>query len=367
MPLSQGIFAAQVVAWQEAHGRNSLPWQNTRDPYRVWLSEIMLQQTQVVTVVAYFARFIDRFPNVASLALAHLDDVLALWSGLGYYSRARNLHRCAQAVMERHGGAFPQTADVLETLPGIGRSTAAAIASLCFGERVAILDANVRRVVTRVAGFSGDLALDANVKILWKLATNLLPVAPVSANAMARYTQGMMDLGATVCLPKKPDCAHCAVRNHCTAGIAGNPQDYPVRTRTLKRSSQSIWLLCVRSETGAVWLNQRPTPGVWAGLYCMPLFDSEETLRAALAMSLQSALQPCAPFKHVLTHKDLYLHPLELRVSEGEFHGGDGRWVGEDDWPQLGLPAPIRRLLEDAAFNSGAQPALTGHPFRGAA
>jgi A/G-specific adenine glycosylase len=309
----------------------------------------MLQQTQVVTVTAYFARFIDRFPDVASLALAHLDDVLALWSGLGYYSRARNLHRCAQMVMERHGGVFPQTADVLETLPGIGRSTAAAISSLCFGERVAILDANVRRVVTRVAGFGGDLALSANVKTLWALATNLLPAAPTSANAMARYTQGMMDLGATVCLPKKPDCANCAVRSHCTAGLAGNAQDYPVRTRTLKRSSQSIWLLCVRSDTGAIWLNQRPTPGVWAGLYCMPLFDSVETLHAAVAMSLQSALQPLAVFKHVLTHKDLHLHPWELLVREGEFRGGEGRWVGSQDWPRLGLPAPIRRLLQDAA------------------
>ena len=348
MPSSQGSFATQVVAWQAAHGRNSLPWQNTRDPYRVWLSEIMLQQTQVVTVIAYFTRFTDRFPDVASLALAHLDDVLALWSGLGYYSRARNLHRCAQVVMARHGGAFPQAADVLETLPGIGRSTAAAIASLCFGERVAILDANVRRVVTRVAGFSGDLALGANVKILWELATDLLPAAPASANAMARYTQGMMDLGATVCLPKKPDCAHCAVRSYCAAGMAGNPQDYPVRTRTLKRSSQSIWLLCVRSDTGAVWLDQRPTPGVWAGLYCVPLFDSEQALRAAIAMPLQNALQPLATFKHVLTHKDLHLHPLQLIVREGDFRSGQGRWVAAQDWRQLGLPAPIRRLLEDA-------------------
>lgn len=323
----------------------------------------MLQQTQVVTVVAYFARFVDRFPDVASLAHASLDDVLALWSGLGYYSRARNLHRCAQMVMAHHGGVFPQTAQVLETLPGIGRSTAAAIASLCFGERVAILDANVRRVVTRVAGFGSDLALSANVKTLWELATDLLPAAPVSANTMARYTQGMMDLGATVCLPKKPDCTNCAVRNHCTAGMAGNPHDYPVRTRTLKRSSQSIWLLFVRSATGAVWLDQRPTPGVWAGLYCMPIFDSEEALHATLAMPLHSALQPLAPFKHVLTHKDLHLHPWLLLVREEEFHGGQGRWVGAQDWAKLGLPAPIRRLLQDAMPSSGDPSAFTGRPF----
>ncbi len=345
----KGSFAAPVVAWQAAHGRNTLPWQNTRDPYRVWLSEIMLQQTQVVTVVAYFARFIDRFPDVASLARASLDDVLALWSGLGYYSRARNLHRSAQMVVERHGGVFPQTALVLETLPGIGRSTAAAIASLCFGERVAILDANVRRVVTRVLGFGGDLALSANAKTLWQLATDLLPAAPASATAMARYTQGMMDLGATVCLPKKPDCAHCPVLSHCAAGMAGNPQNYPVRSRTLKRSSQSIWLLCVRSDVGVVWLDQRPTPGVWAGLYCTPLFDSEDALRAAVAPLWHSALKPLAPFKHVLTHKDLHLHPWQLVVREEGFSGGEGRWIGANDWPQLGLPAPIRRLLEDTA------------------
>ncbi len=173
--MAQGAFARRVVAWQATHGRNDLPWQNTKDPYRVWLSEIMLQQTQVVTVRDYFARFLLRFPDVASLAQASLDDVLGLWSGLGYYSRARNLHRCAQQVMALHGGAFPDTAEVLETLPGIGRSTAAAIASLCFGERVAILDANVKRVVTRVLGFDADLAQGASVRALWDAATTLLP------------------------------------------------------------------------------------------------------------------------------------------------------------------------------------------------
>ena len=282
MQVSPGAFAQRVVAWQATHGRNDLPWQNTQDPYRVWLSEIMLQQTQVVTVRDYFARFVARFPNVASLAQASLDDVLGLWSGLGYYSRARNLHRCAQQVMDLHGGAFPSSADVLETLPGIGRSTAAAIASLCFGERVAILDANVKRVVTRVLGFDADLAQGANVRALWDAATQLLPVGKDAGLAMPRYTQGMMDLGATVCLPQKPQCEICPVRSLCRASAQDNPQRYPVRTRKLKRSTQSLWLLWVRNAQGAVYLSRRPVPGVWAGLYCLPLFDSEEAMQAAV-------------------------------------------------------------------------------------
>lgn len=344
--MAQGAFARRVVAWQATHGRNDLPWQNTQDPYRVWLSEIMLQQTQVVTVRDYFARFLARFPNVASLAQASLDDVLGLWSGLGYYSRARNLHRCAQQVMALHGGVFPDKAEVLETLPGIGRSTAAAIASLCFGERVAILDANVKRVVTRVLGFDADLAQGASVRALWDAAAQLLPVGKEAASAMPRYTQGMMDLGATVCLPKKPTCLVCPVRQDCVAAAAGDPQRYPVRTRTLKRSTQSIWLLWLQSDDGAVWLDKRPTPGVWAGLHCLPLFDSEEALVRQIPFALKDRLQALPVFTHVLTHKDLYLHTWQLRVPDRSTHWGLGRWISADAWPGVGLPAPVRKLLQ---------------------
>jgi A/G-specific adenine glycosylase len=344
--VAQGAFARRVVAWQATHGRNDLPWQNTQDPYRVWLSEIMLQQTQVVTVRDYFARFLARFPDVASLAQASLDDVLGLWSGLGYYSRARNLHRCAQQVMDLHGGAFPDKAEVLETLPGIGRSTAAAIASLCFGERVAILDANVKRVVTRVLGFDADLAQGASVRALWDAATQLLPVGKDAASAMPRYTQGMMDLGATVCLPKKPACLVCPVRQDCVAAAAGDPQRYPVRTRTLKRSTQAIWLLWVQSTDGAVWLDKRPTPGVWAGLHCLPLFDSEDALVNHVPLDLQASLQALPVSTHVLTHKDLFLHTWQLRVPDRSTDWGAGRWISVDAWPDVGLPAPIRKLLQ---------------------
>jgi A/G-specific adenine glycosylase len=341
-----GEFATQVVVWQKRHGRNDLPWQNTQDPYRVWLSEIMLQQTQVVTVRGYFARFIERFPTLDALAQANLDDVLGQWSGLGYYSRARNLHRCAQQIMAQHGGTFPRDSQVLQTLPGVGRSTAAAIASLCFGERVAILDANVRRVLTRVLGFDADLAQAANTRALWDAAHGLLPAVPDAATAMPRYTQGMMDLGATVCLPKKPLCALCPVARFCVAGAAGSAQKYPVRTRQLKRSSQSIWLLWLQTQSGAVWLDKRPTPGVWAGLYCLPLFESEDALRVVVPKHFQAGLQMQTGFMHVLTHKDLHLHPWHLACPSESSAWGAGRWVNAQDWPALGLPAPIRRLLE---------------------
>ena len=348
-PSQPGALAAQVVAWQAEHGRNSLPWQNTQDPYRVWLSEIMLQQTQVATVRGYFARFMDALPTVQDLASASLDEVLGLWSGLGYYSRARNLHRCAQDVVRLHGGVFPRTAEVLVTLPGIGRSTAAAISSLCFGERVAILDANVKRVVTRVLGFDGDLALAAHERSLWNAATDLLPATEVAAQSMARYTQGMMDLGATVCLPKKPLCLLCPLQAACRACAAGDPQRYPVRTRKLKRSSQSIWLLWAQTTDGAVWLQARPTPGVWAGLQCFPLFDSEADLVDAVPPPWRAALQPQTTFVHVLTHKDLHLHPWRLALeSDTDLGALGGQWVGAAQWPAMGLPAPIRKLLASA-------------------
>ena len=336
-------FANQIVAWQKVHGRNDLPWQNTQDPYRVWLSEIMLQQTQVATVMAYFDRFLQRLPTVAALAAASLDEVMGLWSGLGYYSRARNLHRCAQVVVQDWGGNFPKTALQLQELPGIGPSTAAAISSLCFGERVAILDANVKRVLTRVLGFDGDLALAQQERHLWIAATGLLPK---SVLAMPRYTQGMMDVGATVCLPKNPACMQCPVQSQCLAYAQGNPQRYPVKTRKLKRSSQSVYLLWAHTEDGDVYLSQRPTPGVWAGLFCLPWFDSEASLRQALPAVWQERLEPVHPFLHVLTHKDLHLHPWRLRLEKGAaFDALSGKWVTAPQWPVLGLPAPVRKLL----------------------
>lgn len=346
-PAPSPDFAARIVAWQRSHGRSSLPWQNTRDPYRVWLSEVMLQQTQVATVLGYFARFLARFPGVAELAAASEDEVFGLWSGLGYYSRARNMHRCAQEVVARFGGAFPRSAAELQTLPGIGRSTAAAIAAFCFGERVAILDGNVKRVLTRLLAFEGDLSSSAQERLLWQEAGELLPHG--GAADMIAYTQGLMDLGATVCLPRKPNCLICPVDALCKARREGTPERYPVKTRKLRRTAEALWLLLARDGKGRVWLQKRPPRGVWAGLYCLPVFASREELLAQLPADSQGSVRDEAAFLHVLTHKDLHLHPVSAQLT-GHAPIGEGNWYSQAEWSALGLPAPVRKLLaSDAA------------------
>jgi A/G-specific adenine glycosylase len=345
-----GRFAHDIVVWQKSHGRNSLPWQNTRDPYRVWLSEIMLQQTQVSTVLDYYARFLGRFPTVAELASAQLDEVLALWSGLGYYSRARNMHRCAQDVMALHAGDFPQSAQLLQTLPGIGPSTAAAIASFCFSERVAILDGNVKRVLTRVLGFSADLASNQNEKQLWAMANDLLPEKNLP-QTMPRYTQGVMDLGATLCSRRKPQCLLCPVHGVCQGFAQGDPEKYPVKTKKLKRSIEHLSLLWAQKPDGSVWLERRPVSGIWGGLYCLPVFENQELLLAFLPACNRLRTQLLPSFKHVLTHKDMHLSPFSVRFFDHQkmpsINGlSSGDWFLPDAWAALGLPAPIRKLLE---------------------
>ena len=347
-------LAETLVAWQKVHGRNHLPWQNTRDPYRVWLSEIMLQQTQVSTVLAYYAKFLENFPTVADLAAAPQDKVMGLWSGLGYYSRARNLHQCAKEVVSRFGGEFPSTAEDLITLPGIGRSTAAAVASFCFSERVAIMDGNVKRVLTRVWGFADDLSVAKNEKVLWQMAQEALPTRQLQT-AMPRYSQAIMDLGATVCLPRKPHCAECPVQTQCKAYAVGEPEMFPVKTRKLKRSSEVLWLLLAHNARGEVWLEKRPASGIWASLYSLPVFDSEEAMHAALTPSLQKASTAGAlnwdvlpVFKHVLTHKDLHCHVVKLKAVKGAPVLSEGAWWSEKEWTSLGLPQPVRHLLSSS-------------------
>ncbi|MFY9476807.1 MAG: A/G-specific adenine glycosylase [Aquabacterium sp.] len=353
---SSPMLADRLVAWQRQQGRHHLPWQNTRDPYRVWLSEIMLQQTQVSTVLGYYDRFLKAFPDVAALAAASLDEVLTLWAGLGYYSRARNLHRCAQAVVAHHGGSFPQTAEALMTLPGIGRSTAAAIAGFCFHERTAILDGNVKRVLTRVLGWGEDLSVSANERALWLAAEAVLPE---KAKDMPAYTQGVMDLGATLCTQRKPACLTCPWSDICIARREGQPEAFPVKTRKLKRSSRESWWLWLEHDE-QVWLVQRPATGVWGGLWTLPLFDSEALMdEAVLKLGAQTPeIQPA--IKHVLTHMDWHLHPrrsllatrpraADLRHLAGEAVGADahgvGRWVPVSELDSVGLPAPLRKLL----------------------
>ncbi len=363
-------FAQRVVAWQRVHGRHGLPWQNTRDAYRIWLSEIMLQQTQVSTVLRYYEPFLQRFPSVARLAAASTDDVLASWSGLGYYSRARNLHACAKAVMDVHGGVFPTDADVLETLPGIGRSTAAAVAAFSSGQRRAILDGNVKRVLARHRAYAEDLARPAGLERLWQLADALLPESGIEP-----YTQGLMDLGATLCTLRRPDCGRCPVRADCAAQALGRPQDFPVKTRRVKRGARdSLVLLVVGKDGGTVrhadagvpqvLLVQRPSTGIWAGLWTPPLFDDDVQMGQGIrefGLGPHDELEAWPPVVHALTHLDWTLRPRVLNCSKAVAAGAigaDAAGQGRDAVPQhawfalkvaleLGLPAPVRRLLED--------------------
>lgn len=353
MKICEQSLAQSVVHWQVQHGRSHLPWQQTRDPYRVWLSEIMLQQTQVVTVLGYYGRFLERFPDVAALAAASEDEVMALWSGLGYYSRARNLHRCARQVVDLHGGAFPASAQVLQTLSGIGRSTAGAIAAFCFSERVPILDANVRRVLTRVLGFDGDLAVAENERALWAMATDLLPISDL-AESMPRYTQGLMDLGAMVCLPRKPLCLVCPLQSSCVAFKQSQPECYPVKTRKLKRKSEAWWLLLLRDRSGRIWLERRPAKGIWASLYSLPVYFSHDALLDHPAVTSASDCIALPSFVHVLTHRDLHLHPVIVDVVAAESSISEAGWLACDQWQVLGLPAPIRKLLDALSSESVA-------------
>jgi A/G-specific adenine glycosylase len=340
-------FSDRVVEWQRSHGRHTLPWQNTRDPYRVWLSEIMLQQTQVATVLGYYERFLARFPDVQALAAAGIDDVFALWSGLGYYSRARNLHRCAQAVVAQHGGQFPRSSEGLAELPGIGRSTAAAIAAFCFGERVAILDGNVKRVLTRVLAFDADLAVQANERRLWSEATRMLPQQGIES-----YTQGLMDLGATLCLARSPHCLLCPVRIDCRATRGGDPERYPVKSRKLKRGRREHWWLWLQWRD-ELWLTQRPDTGVWAGLWSLPELESADAFEAH-TRGWPGEAEDLPSFTHVLTHLDWTLHPVRWRLPDRvsaarmkSITGSlpPGRWFGLDEALAAGLPAPLRKLL----------------------
>lgn len=352
MPVpAEPSFSGQLIEWQRHHGRHTLPWQNTRDPYRVWLSEIMLQQTQVATVLGYYERFLQRFPTVDALAAASLDDVFSLWSGLGYYSRARNLHRCAQAVVQEHHGKFPGHSAALAELPGIGRSTAAAIAAFCFGERVAILDGNVKRVLTRVLAFEGDLAEGRNERELWAQATELLPHHDIE-----RYTQGLMDLGATLCTARAPSCLLCPVRSHCAAQRSGTQERFPIKTRKLKRGTREHVWLCLQWRE-EIWLVQRPATGVWAGLWSLPEFDTLKVFETATA-DWPGVAESLPSFTHTLTHLDWTLHPIRWKLPDRtapamraaiEQAMPNGRWFGFDEALAAGLPSPLRKLLTSIA------------------
>lgn len=340
-------LALRIVSWQRTHGRNNLPWQNTRDPYRVWLSEIMLQQTQVATVIDYYHRFLGRFPSVNDLASADIDEVLMMWAGLGYYARARNLHACAKAVASDWQGEFPKCAAELQTLPGIGASTAAAIAAFCYGERAAILDGNVKRVLTRYFAMPEDITLAATTTRLWEIASREVPTEKhviAEPDAMARYTQGMMDLGATVCTRSKPKCDACPLKQNCAAAKLGTPEAFPVKTSKKRakpiRDMDLLWATC----HDHVLLEKRPDKGVWGGLWCLPADTSlADTLGPGAPMRMAS-------FAHELTHFRMAITPWRLEViAKGNALPSltdPLRWVPLAKLGDYGLPKPVRALLD---------------------
>ena len=343
----QQHFATRLLAWHAKHGRHDLPWQQTRDPYRVWLSEIMLQQTRVETVIPYYARFLARFPDVATLAAAPVEDVLALWSGLGYYARARNLHKAAQAVVQEHGGRFPQRAIDIATLPGIGRSTAAAIAAFCFGERAAILDGNVKRVLCRafgVEGFPGERAVEER---LWALADTLMP-----AERGGDYIQAQMDLGATLCTRSRPNCARCPLATDCVALATGRVTELP-QARPKKAVPQRHVRVAVILRDEAVLLERRPPSGIWGGLLALPEIPDDEDAANWLQrrFGTTASAQALATVRHVFTHFRLDIEPVLLHVPGNATMATEPvmEWLALDALDAAGLPAPVRRILDAIA------------------
>ena len=341
-------FSRALIAWQKEHGRHDLPWQQNRDPYRVWLSEIMLQQTQVVTVKEYFLRFLDTFPTVEALARGSSEQVMALWAGLGYYSRARNLHRCAQEVVNDWGGQFPSSAQALQTLSGIGPSTAAAIASTCFHERVAILDGNVKRVLARWLGFDADIGDTASVKWLHAVAQGLAEQVR-NAEDMPTFTQGLMDLGATLCKPKQPACERCPMRQSCQALAKGRQHELPLKRSRVKRQTQRWWLVFAHCDDGSWAWCRRPPKGIWPDLYTPLIFDTEDAARAWLSRHAQTH-EVLPMLKHALTHRDLFLYPAvaQMRSGKGEVDA-QVQWLPPQAVGALGLPAPILKLWEQVS------------------
>jgi A/G-specific adenine glycosylase len=354
--VTQG-YAEAVLSWFDGHGRHDLPWQRDRSPYRVWVSEVMLQQTQVATVIPYFERFMDRFPSVGDLADAPLDEVLHLWSGLGYYARARNLHEAARVVRDRHGGRFPREFEEVSALPGIGPSTAGAILALSLDQRHPILDGNVKRVLARyhaVEGWPGKAAVERR---LWAIAQSHTPHARV-----ADFTQAMMDLGATVCRRSRPGCDACPLAPGCTALATGQvdrfPEPRPRRPRPLRRTR----MLIMEDSQGSVLLEKRPAPGIWGGLWCPPEIgdaDPAQWVRDVLGMALDR-VEADAPVSHGFTHFKLEITPLRARLARrpGPRLMETDRWVWYNPRSpaKLGLAAVVARLLASPRQKRGAYP-----------
>ncbi len=337
-------FAKKIIVWQLREGRHGLPWQETRDPYRIWLSEIMLQQTQVAAVIPYYERFLSRFSDIQALAGADVDDVMQLWAGLGYYARARNLHRAARRIVEFHQGNFPKNFEAILALPGIGRSTAAAVSAFAFGERRPILDGNVKRVFARHFGVDGDVRSRPVEDGLWLIAEKKLPKVEIES-----YTQGLMDLGATVCTRTQPTCLPCPVRKSCVAFNEGRIEELPAQGKKRETPHRQTRMLIILSH-GEVLLEKRPPTGIWGGLWCLPELPVEqdvfEVLHKRYALKGRT-VRELDRIEHGFTHYSLSIFPVEIAVT-----GVDVRtmepglmWVNLEEAIGAAIPAPVKRIL----------------------
>lgn len=352
-PWAASAFAATVLDWFHLHGRTDLPWQQQPTSYRVWVSEIMLQQTQVGVVIPYFERFMARFPDLPALAVAEQDDVLHLWSGLGYYARARNLHRAARTVMEQHAGRLPDDIDALQALPGIGRSTAGAILSLALGQRHPILDGNCKRVLARCYGVEGWPGRSIVLAELWRLAERLTP-----ADGVAGFNQAMMDLGATLCTRSRPDCGRCPLAERCVGFRQGRPQAYPASKPRRDNPVRQTRMLLLADPLGRILLERRPPSGIWGGLWVPPELRAGQDAADWCGTHLGSGiarLEMLPPRRHTFTHFHLDIQPIAVKLSANPAavaDKGGQAWVDPAEPGRLGLPAPIRRLLAEAAAQS---------------
>lgn len=338
-------FASQLLAWHKKHGRHDLPWQKPRTAYRVWLSEIMLQQTQVATVIPYFIKFIARFPELADLANAPQDDVLALWAGLGYYSRARNLHRSAQIIIEKYQGKFPEDLVELQTLPGIGRSTAGAILAQAFQKHAPILDGNVKRVLTRFYAIEGWPGTPSIEKKLWQLAEQLTPTENI-----VDYTQAIMDLGATLCSRSKPLCQECPLQKNCLAFAQNKTKELPTKNQKKALPTQEKFLLLCQDNHGKILLEKRPPFGIWGSLWCLPLTDKLDELPKILQKSYGVNVenyQLDKKFRHTFSHFHLEMTPVlvEVKNTTMMIQESDAAFLSKTQIAALGLPAPVQKVL----------------------
>ena len=348
-------FADTVVQWQRKGGRHGLPWQGSRDPYRVWLSEIMLQQTQVATVIPYYVRFLSRFPTLKTLAEASQEEVMPYWAGLGYYARARNLLRCARVVADDWHGLFPESADDIASLPGIGPSTANAIAAFCYNARQPILDGNVKRVFCRYYGIEGDTQKKAIENRLWNLAWQHLEGAPDNLD-MAAYTQGLMDLGATVCTRGKPACDVCPLAGHCVARAEGRQAQLPTARQRKTVPQRQVCVLILEHE-GRILLYRRADKGIWGGLLTLPEFADRQACAAYVRQALGDSAKavPLAAFEHVFTHFRLHIEPALVHatampallpaVSDDIDQTNRWQWIALSSLSESALPAPLQKLL----------------------